>query len=342
MINWLDQKYILLVSHKLNRFKKIGNNFNFRCPHCGDSKKSKTKARGWLFHSKDDALTRFFCHNCNESSKFPWFLKFVDQNLYLEYIKEKFSNEDRPKTEVEIFADKMKVPKFRKETALNKLKKISSLDPNHIAKKYVMNRHIPSKYHYRLFYCENFKRWINSIIPNKFESLKNDEPRLIIPLLDENKDLIGIQGRSFKSKTDLKYITIMLNEESPKMFGLDDVDKSLMVKALEGPIDAMFISNSVASCGGKIESNLSKANIKDCCIIYDAEYRSKHTIKKMEDSIEAGYSICIWPENILNYGKDVNEFILAGISIEKLNDIINSNIYSGLEAKLRLTEWKKI
>lgn len=57
----------------------------------------------------------------------------------------------------------------------------------------------------------------------------------------------------------------------------------------------------------------------------------------MKDSIEAGYSICIWPDNINE--SDVNNMFLSGHDPDL---IINSNIYNGLEAKLRLTEWKKI
>lgn len=338
MINWLDQKYILLISHRLDRFKKVGNGYNFRCPHCGDSKKSRSKARGWIYFSKDDATTRFFCHNCSEASKFPWFLKFVDQNLYYEYVKEKFSEErsEAPPHPTHEFANKMKPPKFRKESALNKLKKISSLSSDHPAKQYIMNRHIPSIYHHKLFYSTKFKKWVDSIVPDKFDSLDNDEPRLVIPLLNEKKDLIGFQGRSFRKKSNIKYITIMLDETSPKLYGLEDVDKSMMVKALEGPIDAMFIENSVASCGGKIETNLSQAGIEDFCIVYDNEPRSKETIKKMEDSIDNGHTICIWPDNIIE--NDVNNMILSGLDPDS---IINSHMYNGLLAKARLTEWKK-
>ena len=30
-------------------FVHVGNRYNFRCPFCGDSKKSLTKKRGWLY-----------------------------------------------------------------------------------------------------------------------------------------------------------------------------------------------------------------------------------------------------------------------------------------------------
>ena len=45
MSSYIDLKFINEISSRLGQFKKKGDYlFNFRCPHCGDSKKSKTKA----------------------------------------------------------------------------------------------------------------------------------------------------------------------------------------------------------------------------------------------------------------------------------------------------------
>jgi len=47
---FIEQKYLLIASSQLQQFKKKGDHlFNFRCPYCGDSQKSKTKARGFVF-----------------------------------------------------------------------------------------------------------------------------------------------------------------------------------------------------------------------------------------------------------------------------------------------------
>jgi DNA primase len=168
-----------------------------------------------------------------------------------------------------------------------------------------------------------------------------DEPRLIIPFLDENKQLFGFQGRSFRKDDDLKYITILLDESKPKMFGLDTVDPNKTVYAFEGPIDSLFIPNSVASAGGRIDTNLlltslSKSNI---VIVYDNEPRNKETIQKMESAIDLGYKIVIWPEHIKE--KDINDMILSGSSSSVIKNILEMNIYNDLAAKLKLITWKK-
>ena len=42
---YIEQKYLLLASSQLSQFTKKGDYlYNFRCPYCGDSHKSKTKA----------------------------------------------------------------------------------------------------------------------------------------------------------------------------------------------------------------------------------------------------------------------------------------------------------
>lgn len=337
MISYLETKYTNLISYKLQKFKKSGKGYNFRCPYCGDSKKSKTKARGWIFYSKDYHETRYHCFNCSKDLRFDFFLKDQDYNLYAEYLKDKlFDNKQEKVQPLKKVEQKQTVQ--QKKYSIN-LKTIYDLKDDHPAKKYVLSRNISEDKTKNLYYSPKFKTWVNSLIPNKFENINNDEPRLIIPLLDENGSLFGFQGRSFKKNDNLKYITLLLDENKPKLYGLNNLNKNKRVYALEGPIDAMFIENAIASAGGKITTNISKANIPkaNCVVIYDNEPRSKETVKKMERAIEEGFSICIWPSELKE--NDVNNMITAGIDAKA---VIDSNIYTELQARLRLIEWKKI
>lgn len=333
MINYLETKYINLLSHKLLRFKKVSESYNFRCPYCGDSKKSKSKARGWVFGAKDNSC-RYHCHNCGISKKFEYFLKDQNINLYSEYIKEKMINRNNTVAQP---LQQLQPEKNIQRHTLN-LKKISDLKLDHPARIYVDNRKIPKSYYDKIYYTPKFKNWVNSLIKDKFKFIQNDEPRLIIPLIDENNTFFGFQGRSFKKNDNMKYITILLDKNKPKIYGLDSVDLAKTIYVFEGPIDSFFVNNSLASAGGRIDSNLSKLKIDKSkfVIVYDNEKRSKETIKKMERAIEAGYKICIWPNNIKE--KDANLMHLAKKDVES---VINSNIYYGLEAKLKLLEWRK-
>ena len=335
---WIDQKYINLVSIRLDQFKQKANElFNFRCPVCGDSQRSKIKSRGWIFNKK--GKYRFYCHNCAASMTFSNFLKSLDAVLHQEYIKDVFieNNLDNPLPLSRPNITKIEVPKYKIDSPLKNLIKISSLDWDHPVKKYVMSRKIPSNIHYKIFFCPKFRSWVNTFIPNKFADIEKDEPRLILPFLDREKNFFGCQGRSFNN-TSSKYITIILDEDKPKVFGLDTVDFSKHIYVFEGPIDSMFIENSIAMCGSDLSRSLD-LNKKKCTIIFDNERRSLQIIKKIDKYITLGYNMCFWPERI--NGKDINEMILNGHDAEELKIIIDKNSYSDIEAKLQLQMWRK-
>jgi hypothetical protein len=336
---WIDQQYIGLLSNRLLRFKQKDKDlYNFRCPFCLDSQKSKTKARGWIFNK--GGKFRYYCHNCSASMLFTYFLKSIDVDLHDNFIKEKFieDNINNPKVESKPDITKFSIPKFMSGTSpLKQLKKVSSLPIDHPFKKYVMSRKIPSHHQYRLFYCESFKKWVNSFIPNKFDNLEKDHPRLIIPFIDRDKNFFGCQGRSLSS-TGIRYITIIVDESRPRVFGLDTCDLSKDSYVFEGPIDSLFFDNAIAMCGSDLSKSIDVDKTKTT-IVFDNEPRSNEIVKKMSKYTDDGYKICIWPEKILQ--KDVNEMILSGYEPEELKIIVDKNTFSGIDAKLRIEMWRK-
>ena len=341
-MDWLENKYLMLVSGRLEKFKrKSGNVFNFRCPLCGDSETHKNKSRGYIYEKQGKSL--FHCHNCTATMGVPNFIKSIDQNLYNEMQMEKMRGLKSPEqTDLEAFVDKMKKPVFMKSGPLKSLKKVSQLSPDHRVKKFVDARKIPNPYHAKLFCCPNFKQFTNNLIPNKFdeESIARDETRLLIPFFDKEKRLHAYQGRAL-GNSKVKYITIILDDSIPKLYGLDSVDFAKTLYVFEGPIDSMFIPNSIATAGGDLVSAIGMYNDKkNIVIVYDNEPRSKETIKKLDKAIMQGYNIVIWPENLEH--KDINDMVLAGMSSEFITHILKTNTYRDLAAKLALTKWSKV
>ena len=109
MSSYIDLKFINEVSARLSQFKKKGDYlYNFRCPHCGDSKKSKTKARAYLYRVKNDMF--FKCHNCGEGQSLTNFLKFLDNKVYEQYLLERYKG-SAPSTPQPKFTDFK--PKFK-------------------------------------------------------------------------------------------------------------------------------------------------------------------------------------------------------------------------------------
>ena len=54
----------------------------------------------------------------------------------------------------------------------------------------------------------------------------------------------------------LRYILVKIEEDSPTVFGLDSVDLEKEVFVVEGPIDSLFLPNSIA-CAGVVFVNAS-------------------------------------------------------------------------------------
>ena len=319
----IDSKFIGLVSPRLQKFKRVKSNlYNFRCPICGDSQKNKNKTRGYLYAVK--ANTNFKCHNCGASMSLNNFLKQVDPAVHKQYALEKFKT---GKTGRNFVADepdfKFEAPKFKQNIKLPKAIE------NPRACGYLMARKLdPSKF----FYAEKFKKFANSLKPT-FDSEKHDEERIIIPLYYE-KNLIGFQGRSI-NPSPVKYITVMLDDDAPKIYGLDNIRRDAPVYITEGPFDSTFIRNAIAMCGADLD--ISRWGISNPVWIYDNEPRNREIVNRIGKTIDSGDSVVIWPENIDD--KDINDMVMSGLDVQS---VIESNIYSGLEAQLKFTTWKKI
>ena len=329
-MSYLDTKYINLASASLQKYKKVKNGlWTFRCPYCGDSKKNKNKTRGYIFSVKGDHV--FKCHNCGVTRSFSNFLKDQVPHVYDEYVMERYKEGtiggNVPKPDLTQFISK---PKFDKRTV--DLENLSSLNNFHVAKKYILDRGIPENKLDRLFYCPNFKEWTNTQ-KHTFWDTTNDEERIIIPLNSSDGNLIGFQGRSLSPKAKMRYITVMLDEDAPKLYGLDHINKNETIYIVEGPLDSFFLENSVAMCGSDVD--IRSFGWSDYIWVYDNEPRSRQITDKLSKSIDAGDRVVIWPSSIKE--KDLNDMVTSGINVK---NVIQSNVYQGLKAKLQLSNWK--
>lgn len=340
-MHWLETKYIGLVSNRLRNYKrKSGTLYCFSCPFCGDSESDKKKARGYVYTKKGN--TMFHCHNCNITHNFATFLKNLDFSLYSDFNIERLKDEKpQEQKELEEFVNKMRKPVFLQSGPLKGLKKISQLSADHPCKQFVARRMIPNPYHAKMFFVPNFFAWSNEIVPGKFDekTVSYEEPRLLIPFFNKEKEMHAFQGRSLDNKNKTRYITIVNNEAVPKVYGLDTVDFDKKYYVFEGPIDSMFVPNSIATAGGDLVSTVKDFPKKNMVVVYDNEPRSVETRKKLDKAIINGYNVCIWPTNLEH--KDVNDMILAGLSADFVRYIIDTNTHNDLKAKLALNMWSK-
>ena len=327
----IDILYTNLVSARLDKFKKIKEGtYNFRCPYCGDSQKYKNKTRGYLFQKNSGLIYK--CHNCGVGRSFGNFLKDQASDLYDEYVMERY------KAGLTGKGRNVATPTFDFEKTTFKkkgdLQDIRSLNISHPAKKYIVDRKIPEKYFSDLYYADEFCTWVNTQKPT-FTNVNRDHPRVIIPFIDENGEWFGFQGRSLDVKEKLRYITVMLDDSRTKVFGLDRVNFKKTVYITEGPFDSLFIDNAIAMAGADIDWKL--IDNKDAVFVFDNERRNPEIIKRMSKVIDKGYEVVIWPTHLVE--KDLNDMTISGHNVQSL---VEFNTYDGLEAHVKLSEWKKV
>ena len=319
----VDSKFIGLVSSRLEKFKRVKPNlYNFRCPLCGDSKKNRSKTRGYLYNIKADI--NFRCHNCGASMTFSNFLKQLDPVIHKQYVFERFKNNSTGRgTVVEEPTFKFEEPKFKTKLSIPPCSEVQR------GREYLEARGLDPK---RFYWAQDFTGFVNSIKPT-FGSNVPKESRIIIPLY-YNKNLIGVQGRSLLPNS-VKYITTIFYNDAPKIYGLDTIRKSSPVFVTEGPFDSTFIRNSIAMCGA--DGDVGKWGVSTPVWVYDNEPRSKEITARISSTIARGERVVIWPTNI--HEKDINDMVLAGHDVQT---IVESNVYNGLEANLKFTTWKRI
>jgi hypothetical protein len=252
------------------------------------------------------------------------FLKKIDPVVHKQYAFEKFKDGHTGRNfVVEEPKFEFKAPVFKPKLNLPK-----AID-NPIAKKYLEKRKLnPSEF----YYTDTFKKWVNTLV-SKFDDVTYDEPRIVIPLIYEN-NLIGIQGRSL-GPNSVKYITIMLEEDAPKIYGLDKVNKEKSIYIIEGPFDSSFVENSVAMCGSDLD--VRSFGWSDYIWVFDNEPRNREIVNRISKTIDRGDKVVIWPSNIVE--KDINDMVMSG---QDVMSVLESNTYFGLEAKLKFNTWKRI
>ena len=320
----VDSKYVGLVSSRLLKFKRVKPNlYNFRCPICGDSKKQKSKARGYIYAIKQNV--NFRCHNCGASMSLNNFLKHIDPVLQKQYSMEKFKEGHAGGRNFVVEEPKFnfEAPQFKPKLDLPKASENSD------AKKYLEDRKLDST---KFYYTDTFKAWSNSH-KQTFDSVKYDEPRIIIPLFYQDT-LVGFQGRSL-GPSKVKYITVMINDDAPKIYGLDNIRRDAPVFITEGPFDSTFIRNSIAMCGA--DADVSRWGISNPIWIYDNEPRSPEITRRLQSAISSKQTVVIWPTHI--HEKDINDMVLAGHDVQS---VVESNVYSGLQAQLQFNTWKRV
>ena len=335
----IDMKFASLLGSRLRNFSKKNDYlWNYSCPVCGDSSKNPRKARGYIYKFKQDLLVK--CHKCGYSTNIGNLIKHVDSTLYDQYVVERYkqgATRYNDHKEIETVLSET-TPVILSDSVLDDIKCIASLADNHPAKQYVINRQIPKDKWELLYFSPKFKTYTNTVTPKFPEPIVEEHPRLIIPYFNTHGKVIAFQGRAF-GKEEPKYYTIKIDETEEKIYGLERIDFARRIYVVEGPIDSLFLPNAIAVSGSSFDTPTIRQLLTNATIVMDNEPRSKEITKQLAKYIDKGYNVVMYPDTVVE--KDINEMILSGRTPDQILDLINRNTFSGMEAKLRFTEWRK-
>lgn len=346
---YIDTKYANQLGAMLRNFKKKKDYlWNYSCPVCGDSSSNKLKARGYIYRKKTDLFCK--CHNCGFNCSLGNLIKRVDPNLYDQYVLERYkegankhnAHKDIKNTTVANFLTNQSkiIPDLLEDHVLSSLKRLDKLPEDHPAVKYVIQRQIPRDKWHLLYFAAKFKTFTNSVTPKFVEPIVDEHPRMIIPFFTTAGKCFAFQARAYGTE-EPKYYTIKVDETQEKIYGLERINYGKRILVVEGPIDSLFLPNALAVSGASFDTPTIRSILTNATIVMDNEPRNKDIVKQLGNYIDLGYSVCMLPDTVMQ--KDINEMILhSGMSVNEVVDLINTNTYTGIEAKLRFVNWRKI
>jgi hypothetical protein len=289
------------LTGRLERFKKTGNRYEFRCPYCGDGRGTKSK-RGNIYLSKNEWM--FNCYNCATGRSLKNFVKDNFPELSRYFILQKKMEEQMSEPENSHILDSVEWYRPASESI--------------VAVEYLRSRGITSTND--IFYT--------SSAPSEIIGKKNGlagEPCLVFSLKSlKDQCFSGYQLRAV-SQSKLRYSTLCYE----KSYYGEMVDAPILV---EGIFDALSCKNSVAILGSG-----NSFSVKDSIWFLDQEPHNKEIVKKMKKLIEAGEKVCMLSKEFL--GLDSNDMLKSGMSSEQVEALVRSKSYSGGMAKIKLLEW---
>ena len=323
-----EELIILELSHYLIKFKKVSERvYTFRCPLCGDSKKSKIKTRGYFYFFKNSYW--FKCFNCDIALPL---LKFIQQHypeLYRQNLISSFNQKLNTKSVTEL-----SLPIKTHSSLLRPCS--SSLE----VLEFLSTRKIPKSFYQYIWVIDNVNELVAEVNLSGYNPLRQVYPRLVIPIQDQNNKLIGYVTRAVDSNDPIRYYNIRVNE-GLFLWGQQTVDKRKEVYILEGILDSSFIPNSLATLSAasfqKALDFCDQNKITSRILVFDNEPRNKQIHELVKKYINKGERVVLYLDFPFS-GKDINDLILNNSNLDIVKEL-KQRTYQGLTAQLNYQRW---
>ncbi len=309
---------VLNTEHRSSEKRNINTHedrLQFACPYCGDSYADATKKRGNIWW---DTLY-FHCYNCNKHKSLVKFLSdfnryFTDSNHFtvLKYIKENQS---------EIAAvDSLDIEMFKNinDLAISKEDFFTKFDYYPINEKtyraypYLKSRLLhhklnnfaynPTKKLLAIFNLNHNGNKILGFQTRNLDSTKTTRSKYLSYDISKLRDLMGLELIA-KDRDRLDKLSLI--------FGILSIDLTKDFTMFEGPIDSMFLSNSLSLTGvGKEPFDFDE--LPTVKYFFDNDKAGK---EKMIQKIKKNKRVFLWD-------KYLRDNFLINRKIKDLNDLI--------------------
>ena len=334
----LSYEYIQFLNEKILQYLpqpniRVEDKINFRCPICGDSKKSSTKKRGWWYMKS----ASFYCWNCSTSMSGIKFLELMSGTDY-ESIRREY---------VDLFL----------KSGLDNSLSSSIWMPN-------QNEVEPSVFNLKPAFDQSMKKPLTDKAKEYLNSRKVlDAPFLKEPLYsivskDGSEEYILIpwkvngidayyQVNDFLKLKSMKY---MFPKGKKKLiYGLDNIDPNYKkIFVFEGVYDSLFVKNGIAT-GTKSLTDYQLKLLRErwpyheLVVAFDNDAPGFSSTMKMIEKGKAS-KFFVWFDQATKQ-KDINEKILVDGNLKLFADpkTLDSMVYDALQMKLWMIgagKWK--
>jgi hypothetical protein len=223
----MDSVIRSLLSAKFQNNRQLGDKYNFRCNICGDSKKNKTKKRGYILKNRNPWV--YYCQNCQASMSVTRWLKTYFPEYWKEYLSLSCKNQSKE-------TPKLNIPKvlYNEKNDLKHFVPILKGESDLFKKAIELCQA-------RLIPEDTWKKWYVA----EGGRFKN---RLIIPYFDDKEKIYNYQARRLLEDMEPKYIS-RIGDHWNKIYNYYKADKEKPVIIFEGVIDSEFVENSIAASG---------------------------------------------------------------------------------------------
>lgn len=314
---------------------------------------SKEGARkGGFFWSNESSTYIYHCFKCGMSMPLKLFLKKFFHDQYLELFLEGRSRKQETSTPT-IKIENTEVREF--VNYLFKTRQIIPLQESEDEEiwNYVSSRLIPQDALHRLFITENFfniHQQIKQLVTKKdFDVREDSDKRIMWFFKTQTGSITALQGRRVDKK-EPRYIITRFNQNDDRLIGgLEYINSQEPVYVVEGFIDSLFLPNAVSLNGlhfPSIKYMYEDLNIKQMYIVMDNEPNNKQIQRNIKSLInytldKPSLRVCLFPKAFRKKGKDINDYILSGVTLEEIMKTINTNSHSGVALKVRSIDWQQ-